>query len=424
MMKLNWLIEQIKKESVILFLSIIFANVLNYVFYMFISRMLGPANYGAFNSLQAIFLIFFLPAETIRLVITKYVSNLKVSENWGEINHLIRQSFYWLFGVGLVGGGITALFSPLIASFLNLTDFKPVMVVAGLVPLILVTPIAFGLLQGLQRFTALGINIFMLTFVRMVSGVFLVWAGWGVSGALGGTLAQNIFTLLAIYWVTQSLFKQERLIKQTTRKEIYTYFIPVAVGLTAFAVLMNVDMLMVKHYFSAEQAGFYSAASLLGKAVVFTVSGIIMVMFPKVAELEARKQQTFLLLKKTLFYGVVIALLAALTFTVVPNLLIRILFGEKYLSVAPELLKYIGYAMFPLILINVIVNYNLAIHRWKFLNLLVVGTLMHILLLVIFHQSLKQVILVIGLSGLGNFLLLSLVTASQEKRDDYFTAGV
>ncbi|MFH1258568.1 MAG: oligosaccharide flippase family protein [Elusimicrobiota bacterium] len=414
--------ERENKESVILFLGIILANIVNYLFYMFISRMLGPANYGAFNSLQALFLIFFLPAETIRLVITKYVSNLKVSENLGEINHLIRQSFFRLFAVGLLGAMVIVILSPGIARFLKLDDFKPVWVVALLIPLILTAPVGFGLLQGLQRFVVLGMSTFVATIFRLISGVLFVWAGWGISGALGGLLTQNIFTLLIIFWVTRSLFKEERLIKQTSRQDIYTYFIPVAIALSSLAVLTNIDMLLVKHYFTAEEAGFYSAASLLGKAVVFLAGGVILIMFPKVSELDAQKKQTFLLLKKSLVYSIIIALTSALIFTAAPNLLIKILFGKKYISAAPALLIDFGYAMIPLILLNVIVNYNLAIHRWKFLYFLVGGTIVHCLLLTVFHRSLQQVILVIGVSGLVNFLLLGLLTYGE--KNAHSAAGV
>ena len=46
----------------------------------------------------------------------------------------------------------------------------------------------------------------------------------------------------------------------------------------------NIDVILVKHYFSADEAGHYAALSQLGKIIIFGTGAIASVMFPLVVE--------------------------------------------------------------------------------------------------------------------------------------------
>ena len=64
--------DELFKHSSVMFISIAIANVFAYLFHIFIARSLGPASYGEFGSLLAIFMILSVPVATIQTVITKF----------------------------------------------------------------------------------------------------------------------------------------------------------------------------------------------------------------------------------------------------------------------------------------------------------------------------------------------------------------
>ena len=78
------------------------------------------------------------------------------------------------------------------------------------------------------------------------------------------------------------------------------YLVPVAVGLFGIAVLTNVDILVVKARFSAEDAGVYAAASAFARVAFFLPSTILAVLFPRTAARQARGEQSADILGRSL----------------------------------------------------------------------------------------------------------------------------
>jgi len=50
------------------------ANISNYLFHIFMSRYLGPSNYGILNSLLALFMIIAIPMTSIQTLVARYIS--------------------------------------------------------------------------------------------------------------------------------------------------------------------------------------------------------------------------------------------------------------------------------------------------------------------------------------------------------------
>ncbi len=63
-----------------------------------------------------------------------------------------------------------------------------------------------------------------------------------------------------------------------------------------------------------------------------------------------------------------------------------------------------GSAMFFFSLAHILFLYQLSIYRCKFLWILIIGTLLEITLIVLFHTSLFQVVLILLIVGLFLFL--------------------
>jgi len=183
----------------------------------------------------------------------------------------------------------------------------------------------------------------------------------------------------------------------------FLYSVPVLIAFLCFTILTNIDLVLVKHFFSAEEAGSYAVAAILGKAVLFMPGAIVLAMFPMAAESHALKADSYHFLKKSLAFASLLSGTGVLAYILVPELLVTTLMGAKHASTA-HLVRYYGIAMFPFVFINIFMFFNLATHRLRFLYALIVGSLAEILLIYAFHSSLQQVIYI--LISIGSTILV------------------
>jgi O-antigen/teichoic acid export membrane protein len=191
---------------------------------------------------------------------------------------------------------------------------------------------------------------------------------------------------------------------------LYRGWVPMVVALGAFTALSTLDVILVKHYFVPQLAGYYGAGSMVGKAFVFVGLALAQVMFPKASAAHARAEDSRHLLLKSLgltagFLTVSIVLTWGLA-----TLIIRTLFGLQFLN--PHtlfLIKGMGLAMTPLALVYVVLQYNLALQSRRFIHVLLADVLLLAGLLAFIHPSLEAVLWLVGLNHLG-LLLAGLLT--------------
>lgn len=387
-----------------MFLATSMANLCNYVFHIIISRLLGPVDYGTVISLLSVFMILSIPSIPLQTVLTKYVVNLQVKARYAEMGSLLRRALRLGTVYGLLAFLAVLLASHYIASFLHISSPIPVMVVGGLLLLTALLPLTRGVLQGQQQFFHLGGNIIADAFIRLIAGVFLVYFGLGPGGALGASLVSGTLALALSLIPLRSLLLQPDGHEEIDVADIRGYFGAVLVGLLCFTILTNIDIVVVKRFFSPEEAGYYGAASLVGKIILYLPAAVAIVAFPKSAQRYAINQDPSGVLRKSVLIVGSISLFLTLLYWLSPSLIVNILFGGSYAPTA-QLIGAFGLAMAFLALVHILIYYHLSIHNQGFLVLLVTCTIGEAVLLLVFHQSPIQVISIVALGGLAICIL-------------------
>ena len=391
-----------RQVTIILVASMV-ANVGNYVFHVFMSRSLGPADYGILASLLSVFLIVSVPVGAIRTAITKYTSHFRAQGEYEKINGLLSGLIKRLFLMGLAGFGVFALGSGYMASFLHIPSRTPIFLVGVSLMLSLLLPAVLGVLQGLQKFNGLASNSILRVSSKLILGILLAYLGLGVNGALTGYVAAPLAGFMFALVPLSFLSKQYGATNPLNFSEVYRYAFPVLITLLFFMIFTNIDVVLVKHFFAPAQAGYYSAASIVAKVILYLPGAIGIVMFPRISELYSLSQDTTLILKKSLFYTGLICGTAVTLYFLIPSPIVLLLFGKEYLSTVP-LIGLFGLAIGFFTLANVLFLYQLAVHQLKFLRVLALMIPLEVILIVLFHQNLTQVILVLLATGL--FLLV------------------
>ncbi len=398
------LFDKLTKQVGIIFVSSMVANVSNYLFQIFMGRSLGPADYGILASLFSLFMILSVPAGVLQTVTTKYTSNFKAHKELGKIAKLIKGLLKRVSLFGLVGFILFIIASKFISSFLHIPSRLPVIITGVALIFAIISPIVAGVIQGLQAFGYLGIGMIIGTLVKLFFGIFLVSLGLKVNGALLGVILGSLAGILFLIIPLKPVFTENNVDYNIDFSQIYPYFLPTSIALLCFMVITNIDLILVKHFFDSAQAGHYAAASIIARIILYLPGAIILVMFPKTSELYALNEEHRPILKKSLFYGILLCGAALLLFLTIPSFIVKFMFGGQYISIIP-LVGIFGSAMCFFALANILFLYQLSIHELSFLKTLIIGTIAEVILITLFHTSLTQVILI--LLGVALFLFLS-----------------
>ena len=132
-----------------------------------------------------------------------------------------------------------------------------------------------GGLQGVCHFRQLSWNFVLETIVKMVAAVVLLYAGFGILGAVA---AISISTIAAYIFprVPDELRKQP--VEGVPAS--FGEGVQAVIFFVGQVVINNVDILLVNHFFRPEVAGLYAAVALIGRVLYIASWQVVSAMFP------------------------------------------------------------------------------------------------------------------------------------------------
>jgi len=381
------------------------ANICNYLYQIIMGRLLPFDEYGALNALFSLITIASVPGAAITLVVSKYITEYSATDENYKIGFFLRKTFFYIsiFTGVIVAVGLAV--SPLIKVYLKVEKLSFITYVILTIATVFLLPISAGTFQGLKKFWQLGIINIISPVARLIIGVILVLVGYRLDGALGALLIGNILAIAYGFWLIRKHFHtQSEKGVVLGRKKALRYGIPVFIITLCITLLTNIDMIMIKHYFSPNESGIYGAAVIFGRAIFYFPSAIVMAMFPLVTEANVLNRDVYTSLKKALLYSFVLCGMGVAGIYMFPELITKIFFGGRYLIALPYI-KLLCLAMFPLCLLNVLVNFNLAVSKntisvWS----MILGSILELVLITIYHSTIFQILYIV--LGIGTVLLV------------------
>ena len=334
----------------------------SYAVHLFAKDM-PDTEYGAFTTMLQLLNLIAIPAIGLQAVFA-----IKAAERKTEADdfRIAREQFgiiMVVLAVMLVVFGLIYLNQTTIVTSLKLPSIQVFVITltAGIFALLL--PMVYGVLQGKQYFLWLGWATLSLGAVRLAAlfGLFklrdpsalygMLAVGLGFAFAFGLAISRaGLPKLHHIEWLSS--------VKQVDWRELTRQFIPLSVGAGAVIYMMSVDMVIVQRFFNEKQTGFYAAAGMIGRALIFFVGPMVSVMFPKIVRSRAEQKPTDIL-KFTILLTGGLCVTAVTLGILLPELPLRIIYDEPYLKAAPLIPWFIA-AMVPLALAAVLVNNLLA----------------------------------------------------------------
>ena len=390
------------RGSAILLGSTGLVSATNLLYNIAIARGLGPAGFGHATAIYTLLMLLSAVTLAFQLVCSKLVA--KTADLAGKVaiyRDLLRRS--WV--TGLAVGAIIVVGSSAITQYLNLPAARDVVLLGCGTAIYVPLGTRRGMLQGIYDFPRLAVNFILEALIKIGGALIFLHYGFGVTGVIGAVVMS-----IAIAYVTAAPSVDLATEDRTQIKASFREGMQATVFFCGQVIISNMDILLVKHYFDPAVAGLYAVVALVGRVVYMFSWSVISSMFP-VSAATSHQKTSRTVLKSALGLVTVMTSLFTLAAWVAPTVLWKAVLGKTFLGAIhaffPSLLASYSamtsiYSV-AVVLLTYEMSRRIANATWiqlAFSGLLPAG-------IVLFHQSLQQVILVQLLLMFGLLLAVS-----------------
>lgn len=369
-------------------LSVLAVNGGNYLYNLILGRVLGPAQFADAAVLITFLLVLSFVAMTFQLVTAKFSV---VFEN-ETFKNFISKIYKNATIVGLGLGALIIVFANQLQALFN-TSSSSMFTIFGIgVPLYFLMSVNRGVFQGKKEFKSLSITYQAEMLSRLIITLALIFL-FDIQSSVViavGILISFGFGLVPFKFKNLN-FKKTIAIEASQAKQVKSFFVITAFYELTQIIINNSDILLVKHYFDAYDAGLYASLALIGRIVYFVAWMFVMLLLPTVVQLKKEGQATAPILFKYVGYIAAIATAIVIGCALFPETAITILFGDSYLTMAPLLWKYaLATGLFAIS--NIFAYYYLSLDRYIPVVISGVFGMLQMGLVIFFHDSLEQVV--------------------------------
>jgi O-antigen/teichoic acid export membrane protein len=393
------------KHSLTLFFGVIVASVLNYFFHLLIGRWVSVESYGEIESLNSMINIVVVPAMAISMAATGYSAGFKSENDRAKNLALVRLLNRKLLIIILPVFVLFLIFMPWITRFLNFNSFWPLLILGAYLVISLFSAINVGTLIGWGNFKSIrDLNVWGSA-AKFLSGILLVKIGFSVMGAIAGYFLGALFAYLLSFKMLKFIFKEKSASTNlnfdfsTVKSRIFLLFW----GNLALNILGNADMVLAKHNLDPSLAGQYGVLTIVSKIIFFVTSIVATVLFSVSSENNHKKEDSFRYFLDAFLLVAVISVVSALAYFLFPGLILGILFGAKYSSLAGYL-GWFGMLAGLFSLVNLTFQYLLSLRSSRAVYVFMSISLVFPFLVLFLGENIYDILLVMILTQISALL--------------------
>jgi O-antigen/teichoic acid export membrane protein len=388
------------------FIGSIGASVIHFLFNLYMVKHLSDVDYGILGSVGSYIALPALVASAIVPVVITFAASSFAS---GDL-HIVRSLFIkinkYVVIVGLPLFILLLFITPNLSAFFHISN-ATIFILADIIILFnLLGVINTAFLNAKLAFKLIACYQISVAVIKLVLGILFVGLGWDITGAILAICIAFLIPYVLTFIPLNFVFGKEDRKAMIRGRDLLTYGIPSGLSLLSLNMFITTDILLVKHFYSPQQAGLYAAISLVGKIVFFISSPIASVMFPLVVQKHTKNENYFSIFNLALSF--VLLSSAALTgfYFLFPGFVVSFVTKNTYLGAVPYIGLY-GIYISIFCLLTILTNFFLSIKQVKVYIPLLIGAVVQFGVLWINHKSFAQIIWnSIGIAGLLLIVLL------------------
>jgi O-antigen/teichoic acid export membrane protein len=376
--------RRILSGGLIMLVSTVLSAAMNFLYNVHVAQKLGPSEFGHVATALTLLLLSTSVMLSFQIVCAKFVArNETPAAKAGVFHSLMARA--WKVSV-LVGLGLVLLSKPL-TRFLHFPTVWIIALMAVAIAFYIPVGVKRGGFQGTCSFPLLATNFTLESAAKLTLAFALVWRFGGIGAVLAIAASEVVaFAFPRIHPMLRQ--PGTEYVEATSREGVQAI-----VFFVGQAIIMNIDLILVKHYFPSHEAGQYAAVALVGRVLFYASWAVIHAMFPVAAQNgTGERSRAVIAVPLALVVSIFIGFLALLS--VAPGMVMKTIFGPGFAQAEPLLALYAaGTAAYAIavVLMAYEMAHKIANTGWLqivFAGLLIAG-------IALFHQSLHQVIVVL-----------------------------
>lgn len=364
--------------------------------------------YGVFTTLLQLVAQLGIPAVGLQGIIAQQAAGSMTESHERQLAGVFRGVLRGTLVLWLVVAAGALCFQKQIVAALQIVNPAALWMTLLIGLVTLWRPLVLGVLQGRQNFLWLG-GIAAIEAVGRFGGVCLIVGllHFCAAGAMSAVLAGMVLTVGIGAWLVRDCLCVKA--DPVDWRRWLGRVVPLTLGLGVCTFMLSADMLFVQNFFPAKETGYYAAAGMIGRALVYFTGPLSVVMFPKIARGAARGEKTdalALALGATALAGG----MAAVACTLFPALPLYVIYDKSFIEIASPMVPWFAWCMLPLTLSTVLINSLMAHGKFASVPWLVLVAVGYGVALQRYHGSFKQVIQVLGIFGVLLFCVCAWFT--------------
>ena len=308
--------------SMVMLISSAMVGGINLLYNILIARWLGAVQFGHAAAVYTLLMLLSSVTLAFQLVCSKFVAQSEALEAKAGVYVSLHRSSW---KVGTILGVLLVLASSAVSSYLKLPTRTYIILLGVGTALYVPLGVRRGLLQGMYDFRRLAENFVVEVLVKLVGAILLLVLGGGVTGVIAAVTASLGVAYLMAY--------PQKDLRVATKPDLPASFwegMQAAVFFVGQVIINNVDIVLVKHFFSAGEAGLYAAVALVGRVVYMLSWSVVSSMFPVSAGARSDERGGRMVLTTTFLLVLLITTLFLFGLWLAPNALWKFLLGAGF----------------------------------------------------------------------------------------------
>ncbi len=374
------------------------ANVLNFLFSTFLGRQIGFVEFGLVSVIGSFLSIAQIPLSSYSRAIvykTAYLfgkDNTPASWYWRKLrNKSIKPS--------LILTGLWLIATPFMVWYFHSDQILPFILFTPIWSIGVAAAVDSGFLSGSHAFTAVAIMTVVESFVKLAATVIIVEMGYTSYVYIAYPLSALVSFAIG-WWFASRIHNRTKVKHEEPTADIpMKFFVSTILTKLSSIAILSFDVILAKHYLSANDAGEYALLSLVGNMIYFLGSLMSQFVVPFVSRDVGAGKKSDKAFEIILLFTVVTDLAGVIGIGLFGYLTVPILFGAKAQAIIPYLPLY-TIAMAAFSIGSTVVSYYQAKDNHRYSAISIMTAVGVILGISFFHSSIGQINLVMCVNAI------------------------
>jgi O-antigen/teichoic acid export membrane protein len=308
--------------SMTMLLSSGFVGAINLVYNLAIAHGLGAAGFGHASAVYTVLMLLSSVTLSFQILCSKFVAkNETLPAKIAIYRYLHRRS--WIFATGITAALLIS--SPVISAYLNLPTSNYILLLGMGILFYIPLGVRRGLMQGMFDFPHLAFNFALEAVVKLLGALLLVQLGFSVAGVIAAVTVSIVLAYFVARPGPELATPAEPIMAGSFLEGVQA-----SVFFVGQVIINNLDIILVKHFFDATQAGVYAAVALVGRIIYILSWSVVNGMFPFSAESRSQEHEGRTVLTTALLMVVLITTLFTLAAWLAPQSFWHTVLGKGF----------------------------------------------------------------------------------------------